>query len=57
VDGFNIDDPLIGTYCGVEVPAVIRSTSNVLLVRFYSDSTVNLAGFNATYVQEDGNIL
>ena len=55
MDGFNIDDPLIGTYCGDEIPAVIRSTSNVLLVRFYSDSTLNKAGFNATYVQEDGN--
>ncbi|XP_071156308.1 cubilin-like isoform X2 [Mytilus edulis] len=52
-DGFYMDDPLKGKYCGDTVPPIIRSTSNVLLVRFYTDSSVDGAGFNATYVQED----
>ena len=52
-----MDDPSKGKYCGQEVPPIIRSTSNVLLVRFYSDSSVSGAGFNATYVQEDGRFI
>lgn len=51
-----MDDPLKGKYCGDAVPPIIRSTSNVLLVRFYTDSSVDGAGFNATYVQEDGKL-
>lgn len=47
------DDPLIGRYCGTQVPAPITSTSNVLYVRFVADYTVHKAGFNATYQQQD----
>lgn len=51
------DDPLIGRYCGTQVPAPITSTSNVLYVRFVADYTVHKAGFNATYQQQDGEDL
>ncbi|XP_052697133.1 cubilin-like isoform X2 [Crassostrea angulata] len=52
-DGMSEDDPLIGRYCGTQVPAPITSTSNVLYVRFVADYTVHKAGFNATYQQQD----
>lgn len=48
------DDPLIGKYCGNQIPAPITSTSNVLYVRFVADYTVHGAGFNISYQQEDG---
>lgn len=51
------DDPLIGRYCGTQVPTPITSTSNVLYVRFVADYTVHKAGFNATYQQQDGEDL
>ncbi|XP_069122184.1 cubilin-like [Argopecten irradians] len=51
-DGMSTTDPLIGTYCGTNAPGVIRSTSNVLTVRFYTDDSVTGVGFNATYTQE-----
>ncbi|XP_053408750.1 cubilin-like isoform X2 [Mercenaria mercenaria] len=53
-DGMTEEDPLIGTYCGSNIPPMITSTSNVLYVRFYSDVSVTGAGFNATYTQLDG---
>lgn len=56
-DGMSEDDPLIGRYCGTQVPAPITSTSNVLYVRFVADYTVHKAGFNATYQQQDGEDL
>ncbi|XP_061178089.1 cubilin-like [Saccostrea echinata] len=52
-DGLSEDDPLIGKYCGNQIPAPIKSTSNVLYVLFVADFTVHHAGFNATYQQED----
>ena len=39
----------IGKYCGSEMPPVIWSTSNVLVIHFYSDSGITGRGFNATY--------
>ncbi|XP_060075561.1 cubilin-like [Ylistrum balloti] len=51
-DGMDTTDPLIGTYCGTNAPGVVRSTSNVLTVRFYTDGSITDMGFNATYTQE-----
>lgn len=51
------DDPLIGRYCGTQVPAPVTSSSNVLYVRFVADYSVHKAGFNVTYQQEDGKDL
>jgi len=47
------DDPQIGTFCGSTVPSEFVSTSNVLYVQFYTDSSISAAGFNATYTQQD----
>ncbi|XP_033761795.1 cubilin-like [Pecten maximus] len=51
-DGMGDTDPQIGTYCGTNAPGVVRSTSNALTVRFYTDGSVTGIGFNATYRQE-----
>uniref|UniRef100_A0A669EKT9 Cubilin n=1 Tax=Oreochromis niloticus TaxID=8128 RepID=A0A669EKT9_ORENI len=42
-------DPLIGKYCGNTLPAPVLSSSNVLWIRFKSDSSVSRAGFRAVY--------
>ncbi|XP_075684851.1 cubilin [Rhinoderma darwinii] len=52
-DGSSTNSDLQGTFCGSEFPTQFVSSSNVLTVWFYSDSTVELAGFNATYVATD----
>ena len=51
------DDPLIGTYCGSNIPPVFTSTSNILYVQFYTDVSIGGAGFNASYTQLDGNVI
>ncbi|CAG9136871.1 unnamed protein product [Plutella xylostella] len=51
-DGDSMDSPLIGMFCGYKIPPDIRSTSNKLLVIFESDSTVQKAGFSATFMKE-----
>ncbi|KAL0832534.1 hypothetical protein ABMA28_000744 [Loxostege sticticalis] len=51
-DGDSMDSPLLGMFCGHKIPPDIRSTSNKLLVIFESDSTVQKAGFSATFMKE-----
>ncbi|XP_045765857.1 tolloid-like protein 1 isoform X1 [Maniola jurtina] len=51
-DGDSLDSPLIGMFCGHKIPPDIRSTSNKLLVIFESDSSVQKAGFSATFMKE-----
>ncbi|CAK1545983.1 unnamed protein product [Leptosia nina] len=51
-DGDSNDSPLIGMFCGHKIPPDIRSTSNKLLVIFESDSSVQKAGFSATFMKE-----
>uniref|UniRef100_A0A3B4F981 Cubilin n=1 Tax=Pundamilia nyererei TaxID=303518 RepID=A0A3B4F981_9CICH len=48
-DGRTETDPLIGKYCGNTPPAPVLSSSNVLWIRFKSDSSVSRAGFRAVY--------
>ncbi|XP_072431088.1 cubilin [Chiloscyllium punctatum] len=52
-DGEDINSPLVGTYCGSELPPSFVSSSNFLTVSFISGSSVELAGFKATYVAND----
>ncbi|KAM5158320.1 cubilin [Mantella aurantiaca] len=52
-DGDSTNSNLQGTYCGANIPANFTSTSNFLTVWFFSDSTVERAGFNATYENTD----
>ncbi|KAM3913712.1 tolloid-like protein 2 [Leptodactylus fuscus] len=51
-DGPSEDSPLIGQFCGYEKPDDIKSTSNTLWIKFFSDSSVNKAGFSANFFKE-----
>ncbi|XP_017269603.1 cubilin [Kryptolebias marmoratus] len=48
-DGDNMNFPLVGTFCGVSIPAYFLSSGNFLTVHFVTDSSVQKQGFNATY--------
>lgn len=41
--------PLLGTYCGVEIPPRLQSTQRSLYLRFTTDSSVSNHGFEAAY--------
>ncbi|XP_069805659.1 embryonic protein UVS.2-like [Dendropsophus ebraccatus] len=47
-DGPSITSPLIGKYCSLTPPSLV-STGSYMLIRFHSDSSVQLRGFQATY--------
>ncbi|XP_028815099.1 cubilin [Denticeps clupeoides] len=49
LDGDNDQAPLVGRYCGRDVPHPVTSFSNALVVNFVSDSSVSKKGFRATY--------
>ncbi|XP_076437271.1 cubilin-like isoform X2 [Babylonia areolata] len=48
-DGDSLSSPLIGRYCGERAPAVLRSTSNKMLINFVTDSSVSRSGFSGGY--------
>ena len=43
-------------YCGSILPPTIVSPTNSLFVIFFSDDSINGAGFNATYMSIEGEI-
>uniref|UniRef100_A0A8C6U660 CUB domain-containing protein n=1 Tax=Neogobius melanostomus TaxID=47308 RepID=A0A8C6U660_9GOBI len=49
-DGDSTHWPLVGTFCGSSVPSFFVSSGNFLTVVFKTDSSVQRAGFNATYM-------
>ncbi|KAG2458577.1 CUBN protein, partial [Polypterus senegalus] len=53
-DGDSEQFPLVGTFCGSEVPATFVSSSNFLTARFISDGSIVKSGFIATYAAIDG---
>ncbi|XP_077347020.1 cubilin isoform X1 [Lithobates pipiens] len=52
-DGGSTNSSLQGTFCGNNTPGNFTTTSNFLTVWFFSDSSVERAGFNATYEVTD----
>ena len=48
-DGNRPDSPLIGRFCERNTPPVLRSSTNMILVRFRSDASVSFGGFRAKY--------
>uniref|UniRef100_A0A674N4D4 CUB domain-containing protein n=1 Tax=Takifugu rubripes TaxID=31033 RepID=A0A674N4D4_TAKRU len=48
-DGSMSSSPLLGTYCGVEIPPRLQSTQRSMYVRFTTDSSVSNHGFEAAY--------
>lgn len=56
-DGDNTNFPLVGTFCGLSIPAYFLSSGNFLTIHFFTDSSVQKAGFNATYRAVPCNML
>ncbi|XP_063159632.1 cubilin [Candoia aspera] len=52
-DGSNEDATLVGTFCGSSRPPYFLSTDNFLTVKFVTDTSVERAGFSATYTTVD----
>ena len=48
-DGQTVSSRRIGKFCGSKLPAVLRSSSNVLLVKFHSNVQRGYYGFNAKW--------
>jgi len=48
-DGASTAAPVLGTFSGSSIPAVITSSSNSMLIVFTSNGTTNASGFNASY--------
>uniref|UniRef100_A0A8B9H9X0 Inactive serine protease PAMR1 n=1 Tax=Astyanax mexicanus TaxID=7994 RepID=A0A8B9H9X0_ASTMX len=48
-DGDNQNSPVIGRYCGDNIPAPVRSSGDSLHIRFVSDGYNNYDGFSATF--------
>eukprot|EP00057_Strongylocentrotus_purpuratus_P016824 XP_011671298.1 PREDICTED: latent-transforming growth factor beta-binding protein 4 [Strongylocentrotus purpuratus] len=48
-DGESARDVLLGKYCGTTKPQTITSTSQMLFVRFMTDSSIERLGFSANY--------
>nr|XP_040054275.1 bone morphogenetic protein 1-like isoform X1 [Gasterosteus aculeatus aculeatus] len=51
-DGGSVSGPLLGRFCDHNKPDDIKSSSNVLWLKFVSDSSVNKAGFAASFFKE-----
>ncbi|KAF7262595.1 hypothetical protein EG68_00126 [Paragonimus skrjabini miyazakii] len=51
-DGLTESAPLLKKLCGSQLPAPIKSTNNVMTVKFVSDSSVEKQGFTATFQKE-----
>nr|CAH8868680.1 unnamed protein product [Trichobilharzia regenti] len=51
-DGLKETSPLLKKLCGSQLPTPIKSTNNVMYVKFVSDSSVEKQGFTATFQKE-----
>ncbi|GFQ71232.1 tolloid-like protein 2, partial [Trichonephila clavata] len=51
-DGLDLHSTFLARLCGYKIPEEVRSTSNHMLVRFFSDSSVLKMGFSANFVTE-----
>nr|XP_057905222.1 bone morphogenetic protein 1-like isoform X1 [Doryrhamphus excisus] len=51
-DGNSELSPLLGRFCGYDKPDNVKSSSSQLWLKFASDSSVNKAGFSATFFKE-----
>ncbi|XP_055847074.1 cubilin homolog [Episyrphus balteatus] len=50
-NGMTEASPLIGKFCGTEIPPHIPSFTNHLYLHFHSDSSLNYPGFDITFQQ------
>ncbi|XP_028288640.1 cubilin [Parambassis ranga] len=48
-DGATSSSPLLGTFCGTNIPPRLQSTQRSMYVRFKTDSSISNRGFEAAY--------
>uniref|UniRef100_W5MX16 Cubilin n=1 Tax=Lepisosteus oculatus TaxID=7918 RepID=W5MX16_LEPOC len=48
-DGATGSSPLLGRYCGLQIPSLIQSTQRSMFILFHTDSSVTNHGFTAEY--------
>ncbi|XP_053268342.1 cubilin [Pleuronectes platessa] len=48
-DGSTSSSPLLGTFCGVEIPPRLQSSQKSMYIKFKTDSSVSNHGFEAAY--------
>jgi len=53
-DGSNISDPLLGQFCGSNLPPNIRSSNNSMFLVFKTDSIQTARGWRITFRQTLG---
>ncbi|XP_035665916.1 tolloid-like protein 1 [Branchiostoma floridae] len=49
IDGLLSTSPVLGTFCGTELPPIVRATGNAMTVQLHSDYSVPRTGFKAKY--------
>ena len=49
LNGMDRDSPSLGSYCGNKLPATIRSSTEIVTIKFISDGTINDKGFSLRY--------
>lgn len=54
-DGVDDSAPLLATYFGSNIPPVTSSTGGSMFIKFYSDASVNFAGWEAYFVTQTQN--
>lgn len=56
-DGGSSDSPIMGTYCGPQMPDPLTTTSNFMYLKFVTDGSVQNNGFEASYeIAEGGKV-
>ncbi|XP_037612385.1 cubilin [Sebastes umbrosus] len=48
-DGSTSSSPLLGTFCGINIPPRLQSTQRSMYIRFKTDSSISNHGFEAAY--------
>ena len=48
-DGFDESAPVIGKFCGLNPPPELTSSGRKMMIRFYSDNSIEYSGFTAEY--------
>ena len=48
-DGSTSSSPLLGTFCGVEIPPRLQSSQKSMYIKFKTDSSISNHGFEAAY--------
>jgi cubilin len=53
-DGGSSSSPVMGTFCGPQVPDPQTTTGNLMYLKFVTDGSVQNLGFEATYEAGEG---